>query len=117
MHLINRIFNRNAKSKWDRQQGHLQSGLCTQAQLQSDAFQEWVVKIQEQPMQMHRKVWEYCFIAQALRERDMLSPERSGLGFAVGQEPLTSLFASYGCKILATDLRTEEAHKLSLIHI
>jgi hypothetical protein len=32
----------------------------------------------------HRKVWEWCAIAQALEERDMLRPGRRGCGFAVG---------------------------------
>ena len=60
-------------------------------------------------MHMHRKVWEYCYIAQALQERGMLAPGRRGIGFAVGQEPLTALFASLGCEIVATDLATSEA--------
>jgi hypothetical protein len=58
---------------------------------------------------MHRKLWEYCFITQALYERGLLTPGRRGLGFAVGQEPLPDLFASLGCEIMATDLATEEA--------
>jgi len=52
---------------------------------------------------MHRKLWEWSAIAQALNERDMLSPGKQGLGFAVGTEPLPSLFASMGCCITATD--------------
>ena len=58
---------------------------------------------------MHRKIWEYCYIAQALFERGMLAPGRRGLGFAVGQEPLSALFASMGCEVLATDLAPTEA--------
>ncbi len=42
----------------------------------------------------------------------MLVPGRQGLGFAVGHEPLSELFASLGCKILATDLAADEAVKL-----
>jgi SAM-dependent methyltransferase len=34
----------------------------------------------------------------------MLGPGRSGLGFGCGEEPLPSLFAKYGAKVLATDL-------------
>ena len=76
---------------------------CTQAQLQSDKFQRWAARMHEQPMFMHRKIWENCYIAQALQERGMLAPGRQGLGFAVGQEPLSALFASLGCEIIATD--------------
>lgn len=57
-----------------------------------------------------RKFWEWCAIAQALEERDMLEPGRSGLGFAVGTEPLASYFASKGCRILATDLDTGKSN-------
>jgi hypothetical protein len=87
----------------------LKSCQCTQAQLESDAFQEWAVQLREQRGRLHRKLWEYCYIAQALQERGMLRAGRRGLGFAVGQEPLPSLFASYGCEIVATDLAAEEA--------
>lgn len=41
----------------------------------------------------------------------MLAPNRRGLGFAVGREPLAALFASYGCEIVATDLGEEDAKR------
>jgi hypothetical protein len=56
----------------------------------------------------HRKLWEFCYIVQALYERDMLRAGRSGLGFAVGEEPLPALFASHGCEITATDLESHD---------
>jgi 2-polyprenyl-3-methyl-5-hydroxy-6-metoxy-1,4-benzoquinol methylase len=87
----------------------LTSCQCTQAQLESDTFQDWAPRLGERRMHLHRKLWEYCYIAQALHERGMLRTGRRGLGFAVGQEPLSSLFASYGCEIVATDLAAEEA--------
>lgn len=78
---------------------------CTQRQLQSPDFQKWLVRMNESQSHLHRKLWEWCYIAQALDERGMFRvPGSRGLGFAVGQEPLTSLFASYGCEVLATDL-------------
>lgn len=45
---------------------------------------------------LNRKIWEWCYVAEALSERGMLLPGRRGLGFAVGQEPLVALFASAG---------------------
>ena len=90
--------------------GKLASCQCSQAQLQSPKFQEWVIRMSEKPMHFHRKIWEFCFIAQALYERDMLIPGSRGLAFGVGQEPLPALFASLGCEIVATDLPTEEAN-------
>ena len=52
---------------------------------------------------VQRKAWEWCAIAQALEERGMLVPGKSGCGFAVGTEPLPSAFAARGVQILATD--------------
>ncbi|HEY7427456.1 MAG TPA: methyltransferase domain-containing protein [Gemmataceae bacterium] len=88
----------------------LKSCPCTQAQLQSEALQQWAPRLKEQP-QLHRKLWEFCYICQALSERGMLRPGRRGLGFAVGREPLGSLFASFGCEIVATDLDEAKARE------
>jgi hypothetical protein len=82
----------------------LKSNVCNQAQLESESFQDWCDKLGECRNHLHRKIWEYCYIAQALYERGLLAPGRRGLGFGVGKEPLAALFASYGCTIVATDL-------------
>jgi SAM-dependent methyltransferase len=52
---------------------------------------------------LHRKQWEHFYIAQALSERGLLQPHMRGLGFAVGREPLPSLFATFECEIVASD--------------
>lgn len=83
---------------------HLVSTLCTEAQLASPEFQRWPLIFKEDPAMRHRKLWEWCYIAQALEERGMLQPGKRGLGFAVGREPLAAVFAGRGCSILATDL-------------
>jgi hypothetical protein len=57
----------------------------------------------------HRKYWEWCFIAEALREQGVLLEGKRGLGFGVGEEPLTSCFARYGASVVATDLEPAEA--------
>lgn len=62
---------------------------------------------QDLPLYRHRKMWEWCAIAQALDERGMLRAGKRGCGFAVGQEPLASLFAARGANVLATDLGQE----------
>lgn len=61
----------------------------------------------DRPTHAIRKWWEYTAIAEALNERDMLRPGRKGLGFAVGREPLVSLFAAREVDILASDLSSE----------
>lgn len=85
----------------------LRSCLCTSDQMESDAFRYWTEKLGEQ-WRLHRKLWEHCVILQALYERDMLRPGRSGLGFAVGEEPLPALMADFGCKVVATDLDSSD---------
>lgn len=61
------------------------------------------------PILYHRKLWEFCYIYQALSENGLLIPGSKGLGFGVGKEPLVSLFASHGCQVTATDLDLESA--------
>lgn len=87
----------------------LTSRMCTQASLVSPQMQEWHIRFKERPIHLHRKIWEWCFISEALAERGMLRPGMRGLGFAVGQEPLTAMFARMGATITATDLFAEEA--------
>ncbi len=57
----------------------------------------------EQP-RFHRKQWEFVYNMQALWERGCIGPGKKGLVFAVGTEPAPSIFANYGCEILATDI-------------
>src|SRR5262249_4886417 len=92
----------------------LKSCICTQAQLESATFRQWCQRLGE-PFKLHRKLWEFAYIAQALFERGTLQPGRRGLGFAVGLEPLSALFASYGCEIVATDLHLEKAKQLGWV--
>ncbi|MFZ4479526.1 MAG: FkbM family methyltransferase [Rhodoferax sp.] len=89
--------------------GRLLSCPCNQEQILSNSFKHLLGEMGKCSTHLHRKHWEWGFIAQALKERGMLAPGKHGLGFAVGQEPLPSYFASYGCEILATDLDLEKA--------
>jgi SAM-dependent methyltransferase len=65
---------------------------------------------------LHRKIWEYCFICEALQDGGFLNPGMYGLGFAVGEEPLSSLFAARDVDILATDLATEDAQRIGWVN-
>ena len=89
----------------------LVSQACTQRQIETPVFRYWANRMHERPGGLHRKLWEWCFISQALYERGMLASGKRGLGFAVGNEPMTSLFAQLGCEILASDLDSESAGK------
>lgn len=57
-----------------------------------------------EPAVMRRKLWEFSFIAESLSRRGYLEQGRSGVGFGVGEEPLSALFVSRGCCVLATDI-------------
>jgi SAM-dependent methyltransferase len=101
----------------------LHSSLCRQRDFTAPWYNKWRTEIAQgapeleadrqaawgpvwQGMQnkwLHRKLWEWCAIAQALDERGLLTPTTTGLGFAVGREPLASLFAQRGCRLVATD--------------
>lgn len=111
---------------------HLPSFVCQSKHFETDWYRHWAGKIAQgkpdvdrfgesfsqvfrmvweamdftdgQPRYRHRKMWEWCAIAQVLYERKMLKAGRRGCGFAVGHEPLPSLFAAMGADILATDL-------------
>jgi hypothetical protein len=93
--------------------------MCTRESLTTEPLVDWVRLLRpawwledaDQPVPLHRKLWEWAFIAQTLAERGMLEPGRRGLGFGVGREPLAALFAGRGCDIVATDLPTRRARR------
>lgn len=88
----------------------MRSQVCTQQAMESREFRE-VARVLDPTryIETHRKLWEWCFIAEALRTDGVLGVGKKGLGFAVGTEPLVSYFASFGSDILATDLDGSEA--------
>ncbi|WP_082722119.1 methyltransferase domain-containing protein [Burkholderia mayonis] len=58
---------------------------------------------------LHRKVWELAYVVSTLHSFDLLRHGVKGLGFACGEEPLPSLFASKGVEVVATDLMPQAA--------
>jgi len=98
----------------------LTSQLCTHASLTSPELGVWSDRLRPmwdpdghdpRPVMLHRKMWEWLYICQALSERDMLRPGRRGLGFGVGVEPLAAVFASEGATVVATDLQPDRARE------
>jgi len=76
-----------------------------------DFEQPWLAaraREMDEKLNVHRKLWEFCLIAQAYQER---FPQGGGriLGFGVGLEPLPAWFAARGASVLATDLAPDEA--------
>lgn len=78
------------------------SETCSSSHFFYYCYGYWCSLLKSDPI-FHRKQWEYVYIAQALWERGLLQDGKRGLGFGVGQEPLSALFASLGCRIVATD--------------
>jgi hypothetical protein len=60
-------------------------------------------------MYLHRKLWEWCFITRVLESCNFLREGCTGIGFAVGREPLVAQFAAMGAFVLASDLEMERA--------
>ncbi len=95
----------------------LRSQLCSVESLRSPELRAWAERLRplwasdddRRDVMLHRKMWEWLFIAEALHERGMLAPGHRGLGFGVGQEPLVALFAAAGCDLVATDQPHERA--------
>jgi hypothetical protein len=83
------------------------SELCKAKDTHSEWYRRWCSEIKEEP-RFHRKQWEFAYILQALWERGCMEKGKKGLVFAVGMEPLPSLFARFGCNILATDIFQEK---------
>ena len=96
----------------------LRSSVCRYEDFLSPWYREWAARLDLPPVTpdsekagfiVHRKHWEFCIIAEALRERGLLEAGRTGCGFAVGRELLPSAFAAMGVQILATDQPPEGA--------
>lgn len=91
------------------------SSVCKYDHFKNDWYREWAsilsdtVDVSTEMPRSYRKTWEWAIILQALRERGMMRYGRKGLGFAVGREPLSSIFAAHGVGILATDLSVEQS--------
>jgi hypothetical protein len=83
------------------------SELCKAKDFYTGWYKRWCDELKEKP-NFHRKQWEFVYIMQALWERGCIAEGKRGLVFAVGSEPLPSVFANYGCDILATDIFPEE---------
>lgn len=77
--------------------------ICNQNFFGLPLYQYWMEKLNHKPV-FHRKTWEWVYTSQTLYENAMLHEGKYGICFGCGKEPLISLFASMGCKILATDL-------------
>jgi len=75
---------------------------------EADLSADWMKRIIQDelklPHTLHRKLWELAQIVNIVKKLKLCEPRKKGLAFAIGQERLPSLFAKYGCSIVATDM-------------
>jgi SAM-dependent methyltransferase len=80
----------------------------TQADIESAWVAYWMSRLKA-PVIYHRKIWELCYVLQAIYEHELMRPGARGLGFGCGEEPLPSLMASEGVDVVVTDLPPDDA--------
>ena len=84
------------------------SKCCSEMDFSQDYFKRISSELSHQINdRLHRKTWEFVYIIKALEDHGLLREGKTGIGFAVGEEPLPSYFASKGVAVLATDLGME----------
>ena len=86
----------------------LRSKPSVQADLEADWAAHWCAQL-HCPVVFHRKIWEFCFVLQALHEAGLITPGSRGLGFGCGQEPIPSYLAAHGVAVTVTDQAPEAA--------
>ena len=77
--------------------------ICRQDDIENPWLWHWCRMLRIAPL-YHRKIWEDCYVPQAIWEAGLLEPGRRALGFAVGTEVMPSFLASRGLDVVATDL-------------
>lgn len=92
----------------------LTSRLCRQEDFAEPWFRRWCDALHLKPL-LHRKIWEYAFVAQGLQEHGSLQKGTRGIGFGCGEEPMASFFASLGINVTVTDLAPEKSKDLGWV--
>lgn len=85
----------------------LKSKPTTQEDMESSWLKYWADQLKIKPI-MHRKIWELCYVPQAIYEKFENIRGKKGIVFGAGEEPLPALFASKGAEITVTDLHPDK---------
>ena len=86
----------------------LPSKASTQADIESDWVAYWAAQLKTGVV-YHRKLWELCYVLQAIHQHGYMIPQAKGLGFGCGEEALPSYLAARGVEVTVTDLPPEDA--------
>ena len=85
----------------------LRSKASTQADIESDWVAYWADQIKTGVV-YHRKLWELCYVLQAIHQHGYMIPQAKGLGFGCGEEVLPSYLAAQGVELTVTDLPPQD---------
>ena len=89
---------------------HLRSQMASAAQTEHPHYLAWMDELEaEADTQYHRKIWEWCFILEALQQSGLMAPDRRVLGFGVGRERIPAVLAARGLAVVATDQPVDTA--------
>lgn len=93
----------------DGRESRLVSRICSADDFEDGNFKKILRELgySGEPV-MHRKSWEWVYTIEILEAYGMLRDGKSGIGFAVGTEPLPGYFAGRGADVLASDLAADE---------
>ncbi len=104
------IIDHNTDKRGNVIKDYMKTANCVSFDFFCPEFEKFCSSI-DHPVILHRKLWEFAFITHHLAAKGALRNNAKGVGFGVGREPLPSLFASLGCKVLATDAPIEVVNK------
>jgi hypothetical protein len=83
----------------------LLSQVASAAQADHPRYLAWMEELEAEPeTQYHRKIWEWCFILEALQQSGLVAPGSRALGFGVGHERIPAILAARGVSVVGTDL-------------
>ena len=86
------------------------SSICKKSDIHQWHNEKIFDLIKETP-RYHRKYWEIGFIISNLLKLNLLSENKTGIGFGCGEEKIVSAFVDLNLKITATDQpRSNESH-------
>ena len=96
--------NAGQRPSFDR----LVSQAAAAADFRTPAFIHWAGQVHpnerdQVPSFFHRKLWEWVYIVEAVRQAGCLRRGATALGFGVGNEPVPAMLAAQGVRVLATD--------------
>lgn len=84
----------------------LDSKACTQGDIESRWFRYWCERLQERP-RFHRRLWDLCYVMQALHAGDALRPGARALCLGAQQQPAPSVLANLGAEVIVAQDQSE----------